>query len=128
MQVKNQWENAKLIMLNNKASIDNGFCYSISNKTKVILISCVGDCYCYRHGIFQNISINIQYKYLSQTMTTADRGPHTKYAYMPKGPLFLRFATDPCQYEAVHIRKSKIQGLLRTFKQDRVSANSSTKY
>jgi hypothetical protein len=24
MQFKNQWENAKLIMLNNKASIDNG--------------------------------------------------------------------------------------------------------
>jgi hypothetical protein len=24
MQVKNKWENAKLIMLNNKASIDNG--------------------------------------------------------------------------------------------------------
>jgi hypothetical protein len=24
MQVKNQWENAKLIMLNNKASINNG--------------------------------------------------------------------------------------------------------
>jgi hypothetical protein len=39
MQVKNQLENAKLIMLNNKASIDNGswFFYSISNKTKVNL-------------------------------------------------------------------------------------------
>jgi phage pi2 protein 07 len=49
MQVKNQWENAKLIMLNNKVSIDNGswVFYSISNKTKVTLIIVVGDCYCF---------------------------------------------------------------------------------
>ena len=44
MLVKNQWENAKLIMLNNKASIDNGswFFYSISKiKQKLfLLISC----------------------------------------------------------------------------------------
>jgi hypothetical protein len=60
MQVKNQWENAKLIMLNNKASIDNGnrFFYSISNKTKVILIYS-----CYMHVLETVIIIVIDMEF-----------------------------------------------------------------
>ena len=58
----------------------------IKQKLFLMVVKCVGDCYCYcyRHGIFQNILyINIQYKYntcMSQTMTRVNRGPHTKYA------------------------------------------------
>jgi hypothetical protein len=47
MQVKNQWENAKLIMLNNKASIDNGSCFFIPSQIKqklfLVVVTCVGD-------------------------------------------------------------------------------------
>jgi hypothetical protein len=34
MQVKNRWENAKLMMLNNKASNDNGRCFFIPSQIK----------------------------------------------------------------------------------------------
>jgi hypothetical protein len=51
MQVKNQWENAKLIVLHNKASIDDGswFFYASQIKQKLFIkvVTYVGDCYCY---------------------------------------------------------------------------------
>ena len=53
--------NAKLIMLNyNKASIDNGIAdffipSQIKQKSFLLEVTCVGDCYCFRYGIFQII-------------------------------------------------------------------------
>jgi hypothetical protein len=51
MQVKNQWENAKLIMLNNKASIKTVADFFIPSQIKqklfLLVVTCVGDCYCY---------------------------------------------------------------------------------
>jgi hypothetical protein len=50
MQVKNQWENTKLIMLNNKAYIDDGIPFfiqsQIEQKLFLKVVTCVGDCYC----------------------------------------------------------------------------------
>jgi hypothetical protein len=50
MQVKNQWENANLIMLNNKAFIDNAVAdffipSQIKQKLFLLVVTCVGDCY-----------------------------------------------------------------------------------
>jgi hypothetical protein len=78
MQVWNQWKNTTLIMLNNKGSVDNGscFCYSFANKTEVIRISCVGDCYCYRHEIFQNILSIFNINIISQSNNdNSQQGP-----------------------------------------------------
>ena len=57
MQVKNQWENAKLIMLKNSSTTVADFFipFQIKQKLFLLVVTCVGYCYCYRHGIFQNI-------------------------------------------------------------------------
>ena len=56
MQVTNRWNNTKLIMLNNKPSIDDGIPSQIEQKLFLKVVTCVGDCYyhCYRHGIFHS--------------------------------------------------------------------------
>ena len=58
MQVKNQWENVKLIMLNIPPSTmvaDVVIPPQIKQKLILTVVTCVGDCYFYGHRIFQNI-------------------------------------------------------------------------
>jgi hypothetical protein len=102
MQVKNRWENAKLIMLNNKASIENGSWFFIPSnsiseiKQKFFLLGFI--CMCRRLLLLLQI-IDMEFsrtfykysmQYLSQTMTTVNKASAPN---MPKGPLFPCYAT-----------------------------------